>query len=174
MLPTPPMPTGRSSNKPASSQSKNRWSLSRSARPMLCALEVQAIARDPVNRDQGIAPKMDGLQLAGLRHENLLTPRHDLQVQLAQLLFAYRSGRIDHQVDRLRRLRKRDHLAKARRTGQDHHNPVEAERNPAVRWCSVFESVKKEPKPLLRLGVRHAQRAEDLGLHILPVYTDRT
>src|SRR5258708_21028769 len=102
----------------------------------------------------------------------MLTPRHDPQMQLPQLLFAHWRRRIDHQVDRLRRLRKRDHLTEARRTSQNHHDAVEAERNPAMRRRAVLESIKEEPKPLLRLRIRHAQRPEDLGLYILPVNTN--
>src|SRR5260370_16956392 len=95
-------------------------------------------------------------------------------MQLPQLLLTHRSGRVDHQVDGFGGLGEGDYLAEARRTSQDHHDAVEAERDAAVRWGAVFEGIEEEPEPLLRLRIRHAQRPEDLGLHILAMNTNRT
>jgi hypothetical protein len=75
------------------------------------------------------------------------------QLQFTHLLLTHRSRRIHHQVDRLRRLRERNHLAQALRPGQDHRNAVEPERDAAVRWRAVLQRVQEESEARLRLFV---------------------
>ena len=100
-----------------------------------------------------------------------LTPRHDLQVQLPQLLFAHRRRRIDHQVDRLRRLRKRNHLTEARCTSQYHHNPVQPQRDPAMWRRPVLQRIQKESEPRPRFFLRLSLHA--LGARIVRVDEQR-
>src|ERR1700729_956313 len=101
-----------------------------------------------------------------------LVPHYGLQMQLLHLLFADRSRRIHHQIDRLRGLRESNHLAQALRSSQNHHNPIQPEGNSAMRWRAILQSIQEEPEPLLSLGITHPERSEDLRLHILAVNTD--
>src|SRR5579871_3407799 len=102
-----------------------------------------------------------------------LAPCHSLQMQLPHLLLANRSRGIHHKIDGLGRLREGNHLPQTLRSSKNHHNPIQPQRNATMRRSAVLQSIQEEPKPLLRLGIAHPQRPEDLRLYILPMNTNR-
>ena len=85
---------------------------------------------------------------------------------------AGRGGGVDHEVDGAGGLGEGDDLAQAGGAGQDHDDAVEAEGDAAVRRRAVLQGVEEEAETFVGLFVRHAERAEDLGLHVLAVDTD--
>ena len=95
-------------------------------------------------------------------------------MQLPQLRIAYRSRCVHHQINRLGRLRKGNHLTQARRARKNHHKPVQTQRDSTMRGRPILQSLKKESKTILGLLIRPTQRMEDLLLPILPMNTDRT
>src|SRR5262245_61311260 len=95
-------------------------------------------------------------------------------MQFLHLLLSRMARSIDHQINGLRRLRERDHLAQALCSSENHHDAIESQRNAAVRRRPVLQRIEEESKPLLRFGVAHTQRAEDLCLYILLVNTNRS
>ncbi len=73
------------------------------------------------------------------------------QAQLAQLHVVDRRRRTGQRVAATGRLRERDHLTDVVAPGQQRHDPIDAERDPAVRRRAVTQRVEQEPEP--RLGV---------------------
>ena len=86
----------------------------------------------------------------------------------------WRGGGVDHEVDSAGGLGEGDDLAQAGGAGQDHDDAVQAEGDAAVRWRSVLEGVEEEAETFVGFFVRHAERAEDFGLHVLAVDTNRS
>ena len=70
-------------------------------------------------------------------------------------------------------LREGDDLADVLLAGEDRHQPVDAEREAAVRRGAVLERVEEEAEPLLRLLVADAEQAEDARLQLGLVDPDR-
>src|SRR5947209_394896 len=70
----------------------------------------------------------------------------DLYPQLFELSLAHGRRRIHHQIHGPRRLGEWNYFAQAVSPRQDHHDPVEAERNPAVRRRAVFQRLKEKPE----------------------------
>jgi hypothetical protein len=81
--------------------------------------------------------------------------------------------RVAHQVRARLRLRERDHVADVVGPREVHHEPVEPERDPAVRRRAVAERLEQEAELRVRLGLAHPEQVEDLLLDVLPVDTDR-
>ena len=63
-------------------------------------------------------------------------------------------------------LRERDHLANRRLAGQQRHDPIEPERDAAVRRRAVFERLEEEAEAQLRLLVADAEPPEDPRLQL--------
>src|SRR4029079_6872671 len=82
------------------------------------------------------------------------------QVELAQLLGVDDGWRAGHEIQRVGGLRKGNHLANRRFTGQNRHDANQSERNAAVGWSPVLERLEEEPETQLRLLVVDAQTAE--------------
>src|SRR5665213_1088738 len=102
----------------------------------------------------------------------ILTPCHDPQVEVSELLVGDGCWGIDHEVDGFGGLGEGDDFAERGGAGEDHDDAVEAEGDAAVRGGAVFERVEEEAETGLRFLVGQAERAEDFCLHILPVDTD--
>ena len=94
--------------------------------------------------------------------------------QLPQLPLAHRRRRIHHQIHRPRRLGERNHFPQTLRSGQNHHNAVEAQRDASMRRRAILQRFQKKSKTRPRFFFGHAQRAEDSALHILAVNTNRS
>src|SRR5438105_15192473 len=92
--------------------------------------------------------------------------------QLPQLLLADWSGRVHHQISRLRGLGEWDHLAQALRPGQDHHNAIQTQRDAAMRRRAILQRLQKKAEARARLIFAQAKRAKNLPLHILAMDTD--
>ena len=71
-------------------------------------------------------------------------------MQFLQLLFRHRRRRVGHQVNRLRRLRERNHFAQAGCAGQQHHDAIQAQRNASVRRRAILQRIQEESKARLR------------------------
>src|SRR5439155_18431208 len=97
-----------------------------------------------------------------LSHYTVLRLR--FQVQLPELLRIDRRRGSGHQVQRIGGLRKRDDVADRRFTGQDGHDAIDPERNPAVRRRAVLQRFEEEAESQLRLLVRDPQALEQTRL----------
>src|SRR3954453_17320504 len=71
------------------------------------------------------------------------------------------------------RLRERHHLADRVRADECCSEPVETERNAAMRWRSVAEGLEQEAELALRLLPRQSDHIEHALLHLTSVDTDR-
>ena len=100
--------------------------------------------------DSTISPR-PVLQSAGIRLA-------DADSQFLQLSFTHRSGRVHHEIDRARSLWEWDDFAQAFRTGQNHHNAIQSERDATMRRRSIFQRLQKESETRARLFIAHAQR----------------
>ena len=87
-------------------------------------------------------------------------------MQLAQLGFADRGGRVDHEVDGFGGLGEGDDFAEAGSAGEDHDQAVEAEGDAAVGRSAVLQGFEEEAEALLCLFVGHAEGAEDVLLDV--------
>src|SRR5580698_3796834 len=96
-----------------------------------------------------------------------------LNPQLLQLGLAYRSRRVHHQIHCPSRLGKWNHFAQTVGSGQNHHNTVEAQRNPAMRRCAILQCLQKESKTRARFFLGHAQRMKYFPLDVLAMNTNR-
>src|SRR5579859_4068580 len=99
--------------------------------------------------------------------------RRNLELQFPQLLRIDSRGRVAHQVGSAGSLRERDHLANIRLTAHQRNCTVPAERDPAVRWSTAFESVEQKSEAGPRLLFGDAERAEHPPLNVGPVNTNR-
>src|SRR5262245_29890824 len=91
----------------------------------------------------------------------------NLQMELAQLLRIHVGRRAGHEVDGVGGLGKRDDFADRALSGQDCDDPVETERDAAVRRRAVLERVQEESKTVVRVGLAIAEPPEDAGLELL-------
>src|SRR5512134_151834 len=82
------------------------------------------------------------------------------QAELAQLLLVHRARRLGQQALPALRLRKRDHVANRLRARHQRDDPVQAERDPAVRRCAVLQVVEQKTELRTRFGFRDAERGE--------------
>src|SRR6266446_4693898 len=98
---------------------------------------------------------------------------HDPDPQFPQLSLSHGRRRFHHKVLRGSGFGEGNYLAQTIRSRQNHHNAIEAERDPAVRRGSVLERFQEEAEARARFFFRHAERAENSALHILPVNTYR-
>src|SRR5258708_15981607 len=80
-----------------------------------------------------------------------------LQMELAQLFRIHGGRRARHEIDGVRRLRKRDDLADRGLARENGHYAIEPERDAAVRRRSVLEGLHKKTKAQLRLLLRNTQ-----------------
>ena len=103
---------------------------------------------------------------------DLLHDLADLHVQLPQLLLIDRRGRVRHQVHGGGGLRERDDLADRALVRQQRDDPVEAERDAAVRRRAVLERLEEEPESQLRLLLADVEQREDPALQRRVVNTD--
>src|SRR4051794_10075567 len=92
-----------------------------------------------------------------------------LQMKLAQLFRVDRRRRPSHEVDRVRGLWERDHLADRGLAGENRDDTVEAERDAAVRRRPVLERLQEEAEPQLRILFGNAQPREDARLQLSAV-----
>src|SRR5260370_30417268 len=112
------------------------------------------------------------LWLSFLKASSTPTSVFHLDSQLSQLRVAHWSGRVYHHVHRLGCFWEWDNLAQTLRSSQNHDYAVQAKRDPAVRRPAVFQRFQEKTEARFRLLLAHAQRTEDLPLHILAVNTD--
>src|SRR5438270_658565 len=84
-----------------------------------------------------------------------------------RLFLPYKRRRIHHQVHRARGLEKWNHFAQTLRSGQNHHNAIKTESDPAVGWSAIFQRFEKESETRLSLLFRHPKRAENFALNVL-------
>jgi gas vesicle protein len=80
--------------------------------------------------------------------------------------------RVGHRIRARLGLRERDHLADRVLAGQQHHDAVEARRDPAVGRDAVAEPAQQEPELLLGGLVGDAEEAEDAPLQLRVVDPD--
>ena len=73
-------------------------------------------------------------------------------VQLPQLLLRHGRGRAHQQILGVLRHRERDHFAQIRLLREQHHDAIDAGREPAVRRRAVAERVEHAAEPLLHLS----------------------
>ncbi len=77
-----------------------------------------------------------------------------------------------HQAGCFLGFRESDDVANRSGTGQNHHDPVEAEGDAAVRWCTELESIKQEAELLTGFFFADAEQVKHLALHGLVVNTN--
>ncbi len=95
-------------------------------------------------------------------------------MQFSELLFADGRRRRAHQIDRLGRLGEGDHLTDRLLAGQKHDDPVQSQRDAAMRRSAVAECLQQEAESLFRFLTLDAQGIENLALYVLAMNTDRT
>src|SRR3989441_4213329 len=91
---------------------------------------------------------------------------YDADAELAQLRVVHRGRRLGEETDRALRLREGDPLANRVGARQQHDQAVEAEGDPAVRWCAEGERLQQEAEARVRLALRHAEEREHALLHV--------
>src|SRR5580698_8957021 len=96
-----------------------------------------------------------------------------LYPQLFQLRVAHWRGCVDHQIHGPGGLGEWNHFPQTVGSGQDHHDAVETESNPAMRRRAVLQRLQKESETRAGFIFCHPQRMKDLLLNILPMNTNR-
>src|SRR3954468_3068469 len=99
--------------------------------------------------------------------------RLQLDSELAQSFLRRRRRRARQGIGSTRSLRERDDLAEGRLAGEERDEALDAEREPAVRRSAHLQRLEEPAELGLRLLVRHAHRAKDTLLNLLPVNPDR-
>src|SRR5882724_327320 len=107
------------------------------------------------------------------RHAKARLLPNNLQVQLRQLLFINRAGRIDHQVLRRSSFRKSHHVADIFRGYEHHHCALDARSDAAMGWRPVSQRVEKETKTRPGRLFTHAECFEDDRLDVATMNSDR-
>jgi len=97
---------------------------------------------------------------------------HNSQMQLVELPRVNRRRRIRHQVGGAGSLGEGNDFANARLVGQQHHQPVNAGRHPAVRRRAELERFQHVPKARLDLVIRIVEDAENAPLSLAVVNAD--
>src|SRR5450432_1874808 len=97
----------------------------------------------------------------------------DGDTQLTQGTLGNRRGGVAHEVCTAGGLGERDHVADGSFAGKNHHQAVEAQSDSAVRRGAVFQGIQQKAEAAAGFFVGHAERGEDLGLHIAAVNTNR-
>ena len=95
------------------------------------------------------------------------------QVQFVQLRLVHTAGRFGQQALAALRLGKCDHIADIVRARQQHHQPVQAECDSAVRRRTVFQRLEEKSEPILRLLPGNIQQVKYLRLHLRVMNTNR-
>src|SRR5690349_7104906 len=129
---------------------------------------MSRITREAPN---GLLGKMCGRVRARVLRSRRL--RHRVDTGLLALGRGDRTGGTGERVAAGGGLGKRDHVADALGTGQQGNQPVDPERDAAVRRRAVREGVEQEPELAAGLLVGQADHVEDPLLHLGPVDTDR-
>src|SRR5690242_1940078 len=93
--------------------------------------------------------------------------------QFPQLPLRNRRRRLAHQVGPLRGLREWNHFTDGILAGEDHHQAVEAERNPAMRRSTILQRFEQEPEPPFGFVFAEPQRRKNLRLYVTAMNTDR-
>src|SRR5690242_9383014 len=93
--------------------------------------------------------------------------------QFPQLPLRNRRRRLAHQVGPLRGLREWNHFTDGILAGEDHHQTVEAERNPSVRWCAILQGFKQKAEPPFGFVFAESERRKNLRLYVAAMNTDR-
>ena len=93
-------------------------------------------------------------------------------MDVAQLLVIHRRGRVHHQVHRLLRLREGNDVADAVASGQQHHEPVRADGEAAVRRRAVFQRADQMAETALDFGLGQALDLEHPRLEFRVVDAD--
>src|SRR3954453_23510929 len=101
-------------------------------------------------------------------------PLGEANAELAQLPIVDRCRRAGQRVGAAGRLRKRHHVADRVASREQRDDPVQAERDAAVRRSAEAQRLEQEAEPLLRLLFGKADRLEDLLLDLDGVGTDRS
>ncbi len=83
--------------------------------------------------------------------------RLERQSDVVELRLIDRRWRLQHQIAAALILRERHDLADVVLIAEEHHQPVETERDAAMGWRTVLQRVEQRPKPLGQLiaGVPH-------------------
>src|SRR5476649_763443 len=97
----------------------------------------------------------------------------DGYAQFAQGALGDCRGGVAHQVSAAGGFGERDHVADGRFACQKHHQAVEAQGDSSVRRGAVFQGIQQEAEAAAGFVVGHAERGEDLRLHIAAVNTNR-
>src|SRR5579871_5529790 len=93
--------------------------------------------------------------------------------EFAQLALRDGRGRVAHQVGAARRFGERNYVADRRLTRQNHHQAIEPEGDSTMWRRAIFQSVEQEEETAPSLFIRHAERGEDLRLHVAAMNTNR-
>ena len=94
-------------------------------------------------------------------------------MQLAQLFLIDLARCLRQQVLRALRLRKRYYIADRFGASHHRHEPVESERDSAVRWSAVLQGIQQKPEFGARFFRADFQRAKHLALHVFTVDANR-
>ena len=92
--------------------------------------------------------------------------------QFVQLLAVHFTGRLGHQVRGPLRLGERDAVADAFQPAEQHHDAVDAQRDPAVRRSAELQGFQQEAEPLAGPLFVDAQQVEHLLLQLAVVDPD--
>mmetsp|Transcript_44555 Transcript_44555/g.71606 ORF Transcript_44555/g.71606 Transcript_44555/m.71606 type:complete len:379 (-) Transcript_44555:954-2090(-) len=93
--------------------------------------------------------------------------------ELLELLSCDLGGRVDHEITPHLVLREGDEVANTRLVAEDATEPIEAERQPAVRRRTVLERAHQEAKLLLGLLLGETELLKHRHLDVAVVDTDR-
>src|SRR3954447_544377 len=99
--------------------------------------------------------------------------RGDLDAELGELCVVHRAGRPGEEIRPARGLGKRDDVADRVAPRDQHRDPVQAERETAVRGSAEPQRFQQEPEARLGLLLGDPERLEDLLLDVRAVDTDR-
>jgi hypothetical protein len=107
-----------------------------------------------------------------VRVDRPLFNRIHLDMELLELRRIDRGGRLGHQALGLLCLRKGDDISNGTRAAQQHDQPVESERDPAVWRGTVLKSIQQEAKLCRRFILADPKQVEDFALYLTLVNTD--
>src|SRR6185312_16068791 len=122
------------------------------------------------------APARPRVRSGGRPHDARRAVHHrlgGLDPELTELAPVDRGGRPRERVAARSGLRERDDVADRLAAGEDGHQAVEPERDPAVRRRAVLQRLEQEAEAPIGLLLGHAESLEDLLLDLGLVDTDR-
>jgi len=102
-------------------------------------------------------------------------PEAEIRLTVADLGMEIVPFSADHalQVGALRRLGESDHVPDRRFPGQQHDQPVDAQRDAAVRRSAMLQRVQEEPETVAGVFLAEAQCRKHPRLHVLAMNTNR-